>query len=133
MPRGRPKTSVLTRREQLREAKRAQRSRERERGIRPVQLRLPADRAEKLRIATNAANFERALDRFLDEMIVDVHAWPVLRELAWNRADHYIPADQALGIYERNWRFVDPRRLGAPERALIERLKERFGRGVLNG
>lgn len=130
---GRPKTSALSRREQLREAKRAQRLRERKRGLTHVQLQLDRDRAEKLRTAANAANFDTAFDRFLDDMVVDVHRWPVLRELAWNRADRFIPADHALGIYERNWRFVDPQRMEAGERALLDRLKDRFGGGVLNG
>jgi len=58
--------------------------------------------------------------------------WPVLRELAWNRADRWIPADEALAIYERNWRHVDPRHIGPGEIALVERLKARYGGGLLN-
>ena len=131
--RGRPKTSTLTRQEQLREAKRAQRRRERGRGIAPVQLQLPRERAEKLRAATNAAGFEAAFGQFLDGLVVDLNAWPVLRELAWNRADRFIPGDHALGLYERNWRLVDPKRMKADERALLDRLKDRFGRGLPNG
>jgi hypothetical protein len=35
-------------------------------------------------------------------------------------------------LYERNWRFVDPGRLDERERALIERLAQRFGAGVIH-
>jgi hypothetical protein len=119
--------------EQLRRAKRAQRARERARGLRAVELRLPEARAARLRAAMGSADFDRALDRFLDEEVIEIDAWPVLRDLSWNRATRFIPARQALSVYERNWRFVDPARLTPPERALIERLKQRFGAGVLNG
>jgi hypothetical protein len=131
--RGRPRTSALTRQEQLRQAKRDQRLRERRRGVAPVHLQLPRERAEKLRAATNTAGFEAALGRFLDDLVVDLDAWPVLRELAWNRADRFIPGDHALGLYERNWRLVDPERMKPEERALLDRLRERFGRGLPNG
>ncbi len=39
--RGRPRTSLLTRTEQLRAAKRAQRQRERRAGLATIELRLP--------------------------------------------------------------------------------------------
>ncbi|MBZ0251239.1 MAG: hypothetical protein K8F93_16410 [Burkholderiales bacterium] len=68
----------------------------------------------------------------LDDLVLDLERWPVLRELAWNRAGRWILAEEALGLYERNWRFVDLHRLGEPEAALVERLKARHGGGVLN-
>jgi len=49
-----------------------------------------------------------ALDQFLQDVVLDINQWPVLRELACNRADPWIPAEDALALYERNWRFVDP-------------------------
>jgi hypothetical protein len=130
--RGRPRTSLLTRAEQLRAAKRAQRQRERKAGLAAVELRLTADRADRLRAAIATPHFNDNLDRFLDDLILDLHAWPVLEELAWNRADRWIPAADAFGLYERNWRFVEPKRLGRAEKELIERLSNRFGGGVLN-
>jgi hypothetical protein len=58
--------------------------------------------------------------------------YPQLRDLAWNRTDEYIPAKEAFQLYERNWRFVEPDRLDPKERELIDRLKARFGGGVIN-
>jgi hypothetical protein len=130
--RGRPRTSALTRNEQLRAAKRAQRARERKAGLAAVQLRMPAEEAERLRVAAQAADFHEALDEFLGEMVVDMRRYPRLRELAWNRADRWVPAQEALALYERNWRFVEPGRLGKDEARLIDRLKDRFGGGVIN-
>jgi hypothetical protein len=130
--RGRPRASLLTRTEQLRAAKRAQRMRDHIAGLAAVTLRLTADRANRLRAAIATPHFNAGLDRLLDDLILDLHAWPVLEELAWNRADRWIPAADAFGLYERNWRFVEPKRLGRAEKELIERLRNRFGGGVLN-
>ncbi len=130
--RGRPRSSPLTRAEQLRVAKRAQRERERAAGVAAVELRLPAEQAARLWTALASTRFAPALDRMLDELIVDLERWPVLRDLAWNRTDRWIPADEALGLYERNWRFVEMRQLGDEEAALVERLKALHGGGLLN-
>jgi len=130
--RGRPRTSSLTRAEQLRAAKRAQRARERGAGIAAVALRLTRDEAKRLRIASTARDFKKNLADFLGEMVLDIAKWPRLRELAWNRAGRWIAAEDALALYERNWRFVEPARLTADEARLIERLKTRHGGGVLN-
>lgn len=130
--RGRPKRSRLTRAEQLRAAKRAQRQRERRAGLAQVQLRLPAREAERLRVALSSSHFTKALDEFLRDLVVDTDRWPMLKELAWNRADRWIPAEEALALYERNWRLVDPRRLARDEAELIGRLRDRFGGGLLN-
>lgn len=56
----------------------------------------------------------------------------MLQDLAWNRHDQWIPAEEALGVYERNWRFVDVDKLLKEEAELIDRLQKRFGNGVLN-
>lgn len=130
--RGRPKTSSLNRAEQLRAAKRAQRERERAAGVVGVELRVPKAQAKRLRIAANTPAFAKALEEFLDEVIVDLQRWPTLRELAWNRKDRWIPADEALALYERNWRFVETEQLSADETALIDRLKARYGGGLLH-
>ena len=130
--RGRPKTSPLTRQEQLREAKRAHRRRQRDAGVTEVNLRLPRDAARRLRVASKAAHFREALESFLEDTVIDLERWPALRELAWNRAQRWIAAEDAFALYERNWRFVDPRRLTPEEAKLVDRLKHRFGRGILN-
>lgn len=129
---GRPKRSPLTRAEQLRQAKRVQRERERREGLAAIELRVPATQAKRLRIASRAPQFGKMLDDFLQDVVIDLHAWPTLRELAWSRKDRWIPAADALALYERNWRFVEPARLTPEEAALIDRLKSRFGGGVLH-
>jgi hypothetical protein len=97
-----------------------------------VELRLPAIQAERLRAAANVPRFKPALDQFLQEMVLDIDQWPSLRELAWNRADRWIPAEEALALYERNWRFVDSQQLTQAESEMIDHLKHRFGGGMLN-
>ena len=124
--------AATPRREQLRLAKRAQRERERKSGLALVQLRLPAALARKLTAAARQEGFEAALDLALDETLVRIDEFPALAELAWNRADKWIAARDALRMYERNWRFVDAARLVPRERALIERLSARFGGGPLD-
>lgn len=58
--------------------------------------------------------------------------FPQLRQLAWAvpGAQSMTP-QQALALYERNWRHVDVARLTAEERALIESLAATFGAGRL--
>lgn len=61
---------------------------------------------------------------------VRVHAQ--LRQLAWQlRDDAELTPAEALGLYERNWRYVDQGALNAAERAFIERLKNEQGNGVM--
>jgi hypothetical protein len=106
---GRTVAEKTTRAEQLRRAKRAQRERERRAGLVNVQLVLPGNTAAKLAVARRAADFPELLDDALDELIVHLPDFPQLRDLAWNRTDEYIPANEAFQLYERNWRFVEPR------------------------
>jgi hypothetical protein len=130
--RGRPKTNPLPRREQLRLAKRAQRERQRRSELVEVQLKLPKDVAEKLRVARRAPEFVDRLDAALEEYLVRVADYPQLRDLAWNRVDRFIPVEEALQLYERNWRFIDAAGLDERERLLIERLKAECGNGEIN-
>jgi hypothetical protein len=128
----RPPAGVLRRREQLRQAKRAQRGRDREAGLVLCQVKLRPETAEKLRRAIAIAGFEDTLARFLDQSLVDVQAYPNLKLLCWNRAERFIPAADAFSLYERNWRFVDEKTLLPAERELIERLTQTHGAGLLN-
>ena len=132
-PVGRPRTSPLTRAEQLRAAKRTQRARQRAAGIRLIEVALHKAQVERWRAAAASPRFREELDRLLDAMAVDRTAWPVLRELTWNRSDRWIPADEALRLYERNWRHVDAASIGDEEAKLIQRLADRFAGGVFNG
>jgi hypothetical protein len=97
-----------------------------------VQLVLPKETAGKLATARRAPDFPDLLDEALDQVLVRIADYPQLQDLAWNRTDEYIPAKEAFQLYERNWRFVEPARLDSEERALIERLKAKFGGGVIN-
>ncbi|TGQ11956.1 MULTISPECIES: hypothetical protein [unclassified Mesorhizobium] len=57
--------------------------------------------------------------------------FPELQALAWNRdVSRPIPAKEAFALYERNWRFVDQKRLTAREKLLVEELANKFGHGV---
>lgn len=85
-----------------------------------------------LRAGLGIPGFEEELREYLVNTIVDVEQFPNLKLLCWNRKGSYLTNREAFGLYERNWRFVDVARLDDRERALIDRLAERFGNGVLN-
>lgn len=60
---------------------------------------------------------------------IRLSAWPQLERLAWQlRSDATLSHEEALELYERNWRHVDQRALTAKERGLIEALLAKFGR-----
>ncbi len=56
--------------------------------------------------------------------------YPQLRKLAWQvqGAEELTPIE-ALGIYERNWRFIDVQEVGPREQHLIDELRAVFGAG----
>ena len=130
--RGRPKTSKLSRTEQLRAAKQRERTRRRIAGLRCVQIELREEDAVRLRTALADNGFRCAAARLLDDYVVDLQRYPALRELAWYRVDRWVTAPEALALYERNWRHVGKESLGEEERALIKRLTHTFGGGHLN-
>jgi hypothetical protein len=130
--RGRPKTSDLPRREQLRRAKRAQRERQKLADLVEVQLTLPTTVAAKLAAARRAPDFVRRLDCALDRLVVRLAEYPQLRDLAWNRIDGFIPVREAFQLYERNWRLIDSSTLEERERALIATLKKELGNEEIN-
>ena len=129
---GRPKTNPLPRGEQVRIAKRAQRQRDREAGLVVCQVKLHAEPANKLRHAIAIPGFNAELERFLEDAVVEVRKFPNLQLLCWNRRNEFLTGRDALGLYERNWRFVDTKEMRAGERDLIRRLTEKFGKGILN-
>ncbi len=58
--------------------------------------------------------------------------FPELARLAWNRdPSRPISGEEALGLYEANWRHVEVGALTEPERQLIRILADRFGDGHL--
>lgn len=59
--------------------------------------------------------------------------YPQLKMLAWNRLGNPMISERdALGLYEANWRFVEPDAMDERERRLLDQLVRQFGRGVLN-
>lgn len=66
-------------------------------------------------------------------MRVRIEQYPQLRHLCWNRPpDSVLEGEDALAIYERNWRHVDQEALTPEERDMLARLIARYGNGVLN-
>lgn len=63
---------------------------------------------------------------------IRIDDYPELALLAWNRVVRDVAEDEALALYEANWRFVDAEHLLPAERALIDRLAHQYGHGVLN-
>jgi transcriptional regulator with XRE-family HTH domain len=62
-----------------------------------------------------------------------VAEYPQLARLAWqlDRATAELTPREALDLYERNWRHVDPSAMDDRERALVDRLASEVGRGRL--
>ncbi len=64
-------------------------------------------------------------------MQVHVNTYPQLRTLCWNRAnDAVLDGMEGLGLYENNWRMVEPEKLDMEEQKLLDLLVARFGNGV---
>jgi hypothetical protein len=77
--------------------------------------------------------FQNELKDFLGERVVRVTDYPMLRDLLWTgRRRELLQAREAFNLYERNWRFVNPAELTTDERALIERLRRRYGDGLVH-
>lgn len=130
---GRPKTSDLTRRDQLVRAKRAQRHRLAVAGEVQTTIALPADDAQRLRIAKHTPEFRAALSALLDDVTVRVSDYPQLLSLSWSIHTPVLTLREAFAMYERNWRLVNVDMLIPRERAFIERLAQSLGNGVIHG
>jgi transcriptional regulator with XRE-family HTH domain len=58
--------------------------------------------------------------------------FPQLQSLAWQLPGvQQLTQQEALGLYERNWRHVDTARMSVQERALVKQLVQELGKGVL--
>jgi len=121
-----------SRHEQLRAAKRRQRHRDRAAGQALYQLELPAELRDRLEAGMRSAAFVARLHAFLRHEVIRIADHPQLALLCWNVRDEYLTREEAFGLYERNWRLVEPARLDARERALIDELVAEFGQGVIN-
>tara|TARA_E500000318_G_C3527122_1_gene198910 strand:+ start:227 stop:430 length:204 start_codon:yes stop_codon:yes gene_type:complete len=61
-------------------------------------------------------------------MQIIVKDYPQLHMLCWNRSDNaLLDEDEALALYERNWRFIDQETVTVRERALINVLAKKHG------
>jgi hypothetical protein len=59
--------------------------------------------------------------------------YPQLSLIAWSRQPcDEITAEEAFGLYESNWRFVEQDRLEQEERDLIDCLVATYGNGLMN-
>lgn len=63
---------------------------------------------------------------------VRISDYPQLQQLAWHlpRASVLTP-DEALGVYERNWRHLDVEAMDSTERTFLEMLVSTLGKGYL--
>ncbi len=75
-----------------------------------------------------AANIRRASAGHL----IRLATYPQLKHLAWQfQRSAEVTPEQALSLYERNWRHVDQDTLASDERALIQDLVATLGGGRL--
>jgi hypothetical protein len=59
---------------------------------------------------------------------VRIADYPWLKELAWQvHGPQELTPREALGIYERNWRHLDPEALSPHERDLVDALRLALG------
>ena len=130
---GRPRISSLTRAEQLRQAKRAQRARDGAAGQTDARIKLPRTLAQRLMFASRQPGFVAKLTDLLDSETIEVGRYPQLKLLCWNRRNQFLSAQDAWSLYERNWRFVEANLLNAAEHQLIDILASRFGGGIMHG
>ena len=119
--------------EQLRNAKRRQRDRDKADGFSLYQIKLPTRLVEKLKAGMNEETFVARLFDFVDKEIVDVRDYPTLKLLCWNRDQAFITRKKAFQVYEGNWRHVDESKMDQRELNLLATLKNEFGQGVING
>lgn len=65
--------------------------------------------------------------------MIKLSDYPQLSLIAWSRRkDSVVSEEEALALYEANWRWIDERTLTPEERKLIEQLVQKVGNGVLN-
>lgn len=85
-------------------------------------------------LAAYAATME-ALDLAPTVKPAEVHIedYPQLKQLTWNRPGaKSLTERDALALYERHWDAIDTDRMTNHERILLQRLVDKYGRGVLH-
>lgn len=95
-------------------------------------LRLSQDLADVAEDARRRTPGERLPPRRLPTRI-RVDAYPQLRQIAWHLSESgaTLTPKEALELYERNWRHIDQDRVMPKERALIKKLVDSVGKGVM--
>jgi hypothetical protein len=63
---------------------------------------------------------------------IAIDEYPQLAALCWSRTMRTVEEPDALQLYESGWRFIEKDQLTSSEQALIIRLADRYGNGVLN-
>jgi hypothetical protein len=59
--------------------------------------------------------------------------YPQLLAISWHLgSEAEVHERDALALYEANWRFVDAAALSQGEKVFIERLTQKYGKGLLN-
>jgi hypothetical protein len=72
----------------------------------------------------------RAQKCYIRRMQINVNTYPQLKALCWNRADDaVVDGEEALGLYENNWRMVEPEKFDAREQELLDQLVAQYGNG----
>lgn len=93
-------------------------------------------RVELLLPPVTLSESSTATDSLADHLPLRIrlHDFPQLRRLAWQVADdaQELTPREALDLYERNWRHVEPDALESRERALIKALQQVYGKGLLD-
>ncbi|MBS1810559.1 MAG: hypothetical protein JST84_20505 [Acidobacteria bacterium] len=70
--------------------------------------------------------------RRYNEPVIKLSDYPQLSLIAWNRRkESVVSEEEALSLYEANWRWVDENTLTLVEQKLIEELVQKVGNGVL--
>lgn len=64
--------------------------------------------------------------------MIKINDYPQLKLISWNIHADNINEQDALDLYELNWRYVDQENLTTAESNLIQRLVTQNGNGVLN-
>ena len=120
------------RNEQLRQAKRRQREKDRAAGLVLYQLKLPAHLLDKVKKGLSDEWFTEKFCSLLKHEIIVIEDFPGLKLLCWNLQTKLLTRKEAFELYERNWRHLELNALTARENQFIDELKIEYGRGVLN-
>jgi hypothetical protein len=120
------------RKEQLRQAKRRQREKDRDAGLVLFQFKLPARLLDKVKKGLSNESFTEKFYDLLKHEIIVIEDFPALQLLCWNLRTRLLTRKEAFDLYERNWRHIELSSLTTHENQFIDELKIEHGQGVLN-